>query len=785
MKYGDFVDHGRAFRVTNPCTPRPWMNVLFNNEYGVFFSQTGQGYSFYKSVLLLPITYVDVFTYVPQWPQTGKFVYLRDLDTGDVWSLAPTGANQEYDAYACLHAPAGSTITARKHEIQASFRMTVPPGDDPVELWTLTFRNEGKTRRRLRLYPFQELRLASFGSAATDVFTYALAAFDSATQAIVARNNNSVSKFKYGGAFMIADYPVIGYDCRLESFIGNYGRMDAPLAAQQGACTGSQVSAERICTVLEGEIALEPGETRELNLLFGIGTEPETLERRRQDYLAPGRPREAIRQSEAWWQGHYETVKAETPFEGLDWLANTWYKHGALLTSRFVRGDIKGYRDIVQDIMGVCPLEPSWTRRWLLESLKHQDRDGLVLRCYDTIAERHDYRRHRDCGLWLPMTFSDYIRETGDAAILDTVIPFRDSGEATAWGHMLANILRVGRDRGTHDLCLIGDGDWNDSLDQINREGKGESAWLTAACVHAINLMEEMAGNTGRTEGLDDLKALRRALIDAIETRAWDGDWYIYGFADDGRPVGSRADREGQVHLNMQTWSIFSGIAHGERLAKLLTLIDGRMDSDFGPVLADPAYTAYDPRIGKMSAKNPGHCENGPVYSHGVCFKMLADALLGRGDQAMESFRKLSPFNPKSTQDRYAAPPFSSPRYLVSRANPAQEGMAWYPYFTAMPAWMMTVLHQWLFGVRPWYDALLIDPVIPRTWPGFRVTRRWRGATYQVEVTNPDGVCCGVTELLVNGKHIAGNRVPPAAPGETVEVRCRLGPGGTRPNPRR
>lgn len=778
-KYGAFTSDGREFTVSRMDTPRPWMNVLFNDEYGVFFSQTGEGYSFYKSVLYCPVTYCDVFTYVPQWPQTGKFVYLRDMDKGSGWSLAPFFADQEYDSFLCRHCPGRSEIQTLKNGIRSTFGIVVPPGTDPVELWDITFRNESEEKRRLRIYPFQELQMSSYGSSATDVFTYTIAKFDPSLQAIVAHNNNSVSKLKYR-TFTMVDYPVVGWDCRLESFIGTYGRKEMPAVVQRGECTGSEVSAERMCTVLEGEIELAPGEQKQVNLLFGIGSDEEDVAAFRKTYLSAGKPEDARNRTQVYWDAHYERMHADTPFTGLDWLLNSWYKHGALLTSRFVRGDIKGFRDIVQDIMGMCPLEPGWTRRWLLESLKHQEQSGHVIRCYDVIAGEHDMRRHRDCGLWLPITFSEYIRETGDDSILDEVVSYLDGGEDSAWMHMVRNILCVGQDRGAHDLCLIGDGDWNDSLDEINREGRGESAWLTVACIHAINLMEEIGDNTGRQESLDELRNLREELRSPVEESAWDGDWYVYGFADDGRAVGSSVDREGQVHLNMQTWAIFAGVAAGERQEKLLDLIDHRMDSDFGPLLIDPAYTAYDNQVGKMSAKNPGHCENGPVYSHGVCFKMLADAVLGRGNQAMDSFIKLSPFNPKTSQDRFAAVPFAAPRYLVSRANPEQEGAAWYPYFTATPAWMMTVLWQHILGIRPWYDGLVIDPVIPSEWDGFTVTRTWRDATYKITVNNPEHVCCGVAQLEAGGERVDGQLLRPAVPGSKISVRCTLGRFGKR-----
>jgi cellobiose phosphorylase len=780
MKYGSFIDNGRSYCITRPDTPRPWMNVLFNDEYGLFFSQTGQGYSFYKSVLDMPITYVDLFTYVPQWPQSGKFVYLRDEENQDHWSLAPFYADQKYDSFQCRHTPGFSTIETSKNGISSRFEIFVPVGSDPLEIWTITLKNTGPTPRRLRFYPFHELRLASYGSGITDVFTYALSDFNPDCQALISHNNNSVAKFMYG-TFMAADYPIVGYDCRLESFIGNYGRMETPQAVQAGRCTNSSVSAERLCNVLEGVAELAPGEEKTFHLAFGIGSDTETVKSFQAAYLAPGQPAAARAAVADYWQDQYQRMSIETPFEGLNILSNTWFKHGSLLTSRYVRGGVKGYRDIVQDVMGSCPLDPAWTRRWLLESLRHQQKDGLVIRCYDPIAGDDDLRMHRDCGLWLPISFSEFVRETGDDAILDQVIPYRDSGQDTAWQHMIANILRVGNDRGAHNLCLIGDGDWNDSLDGINRNGGGESAWLTVATIYAINMMEELSENTGRSEGISELLQLKAELSQAVNENAWDGSWYVYGFGDNGQPIGTHKDKEGQIHLNMQTWAIFSGLVEKDRLPSLLNVIDNTVASRFGPLLIHPPYTKYDKGIGKMSAKNPGHCENGPVYGHGVCFKMLADAALGRGNEAMDSFLKLSPFNPESNADIYRGEPFAAQRYLVSYANPEQEGAGWYPFFTATPAWMMYIVYQQLLGLRPWYNGLRIDPVIPESWDGYKVTRQWRGATYILEVKNPEHVSSGVTELLANGQAFKDNLIPIAPAGSTVEITCLLGPGGTRP----
>ena len=779
MEFGHFAESAEEFVITRFDTPRPWMNVLFNDEYGLFFSQTGLGYSFYRYVLDIPVTCVDIFTYVPQWPRDGKFVFLRDQETGTFWPLAPMHSAEGYDHYECRHHPGRSTILTRREGIESALLIFVPRGD-PVEIWRLTLRNLSRRPRTIRFFPFQELRLASYGTGATDVFTYTLADYDAQANAIIARNNNSISKLKFG-AFMTGDYPVLGYDCRLESFVGRYGRPDEPQVLRQGECANSSVSAERTCTVLAGEVELAPDQAKTVHVLFGIGDTPERVAELRERYLAPGAPESALQAVEDYWSGVIGEQRVETPERAVDVFANVWHKHGCLLTSRYVRGGHKGYRDVLQDVMGVCPLDVPWTRRWLLESLKQMRNDGLCVRGYDPIAGLDDLRWHRDSALWIPLTLSAYLRETGESEILTEEVPYRDGGAGSVWDHVMRGIAKVAAERGAHDLCLIGGGDWNDSLDEVNLAGRGESAWLTVACVHAARTAARIARSVGDAASAEELDALAADLTEAVNANAWDGDWYVYAFADNGQPVGSRLNEEGRIHLNVQTWAIFSGVATPERVERLLQAIDGPMDTDFGPVLVHPAYTRYVRGIGKVSAKNPGHCENGPIYGHAVAFKMLADAVLGRGSKAFESYVRMSALSPRTTQDRFRGEPFAAQRYLVGPGTPEQFGAGWYPYFTATPAWMLMVIYEWLLGVRPWYNGLVIDPVIPSSWREYRVRRPWRGAVYEVHVVNPEGVESGVVELTFDGRTVEGWSLPVAADGRVHQVHCRLGRAGARP----
>ncbi len=772
MKYGDFTESNKEFVMNRFDAPRPWMNVLFNDEYGLFFSQTGLGYSFYKEPISIPVTYIDIFTYVPQWPQTGKFIYLSD-DQDNCWPLAPFYSDDKYDEYECRQHPGKSSIRTLKNGIESEFTIFVPR-QDPLEIWKLRIKNRSDKKRTVKFFPFQELKLASYGSGITDTFTYIHADYNEQAQAIIAYNNNCTSKLIYG-AFMASDYNITGYDCRLESFFGAYGRKDMPEAVLNGKCQNSSVSAERFCSVLSGEMTLEPGEEQTVHLIFGIGTEIEKITNYKEKYLTLGAPQKALDEVEAYWEEKFDVMEMTTPCSGMNALANVWYKHGTLFTSRYVRGSGHGYRDIIQDIMGVCPLDPSWTRYWLIESLKHMDPDGLPIRGYNVLGGDDDLRKHRDSGLWLQMTLSTYIRETGDVDILKEEVPFRDNSYGSVWEHIIRPIKKVASDVGAHGLCLIGDGDWNDSLNEINLEGKGESAWLTVACIYAADKAMEIARYTDNMDSCDELAKIKKTLTNAVNENAWDGEWYCYAFSDNGDPIGSHLNDEGQIHLNMQIWAIVSGVATGERLEKILKVIDETLDTKFGPVLIHPPYTKYTKGIGKASAKTPGHAENGPVYGHGVAFKLFADVLLGRGNKAFETFMKFSPFNPESNQDQYRGEPFAAQRYLVGPGTPEQFGAGWYPYFTATPTWLLMTLFERVLGVRPWYDGLIIDPVIPSDWTDLNVKRKWQGAEYDIDIVNPNGVERGVVELTIDGKKVKGNKLPRPTAGSQHKVICRMG----------
>ncbi|MCG3179606.1 MAG: Cellobiose phosphorylase [Phycisphaerae bacterium] len=772
MQFGRFSADRSEYIVSRFDTPRPWLNCIHNDAYGMFLSQTGFGYSFYRDSMAVKINYIDIFGYVPSHPQTGKFVYLHDADARRCWPAMPLHSGKGYSGYRCRHGQGYTRMSARRNGIEAELLFFVPVGQDPVELWEVTLRNRSPRPRRIVAFPYQQWQLTA-PTGITDTLTYTRADWRADLGAIVARQTNPTSPLMYD-AFMAADFDVQGHDCSCAAFLGEYAALDQPVAPVAGACTGSGGSGERICGALAHAFEIPPGGEVSFRVLTGVSFADPEVRQLKQKYLGQAESAAAFAAVTEFWASIRRRLTCKTPDPVVNQMANSWVKQQNYLTSRWCRGGYRGYRDVLQDVMGIAPLDAPYARHWLIETLRRQYANGLCVRGWNPISNKLDSRLHRDSPIWIPLTLSAILRETGEMALLDEAVGYLDSGEGTVFDHAMAGMKRLHEERAANGLCLIGDGDWNDSLDEIARRGKGQSVWLTMAAAYGMDRLAEVAAAGARSEQATALRAWADEMRAAVNAHGWDGRWYIYAITDDGEPVGSDATAEGKIHLNVQTWAIFSGTATGDRLASILKVIDEELDTPFGPVLIHPAYTRYTPGIGKVSGKNPGQAENGPIYSHGVAFKMLADFHLGRGDKALASYLKACPAS-QPDPARFQGEPYAASRYLIGPSCPQRFGASPYSFFTAWGPWTFQLLYERMLGVRPDFVGLHIDPCVPSAWTRFDVVRPWRGATYRIAVTNPDGVQRGVRRVTVDGQPLAGAVVPDFADGREHRVAVRMG----------
>jgi cellobiose phosphorylase len=320
----------------------------------------------------------------------------------------------------------------------------------------------------------------------------------------------------------------------------------------------------------------------------------------------------------------------------------------------------------------------------------------------------------------------------------------------------------------------MGHGEWNDALNELGRRGKGESVWLATAMCYACLLMEELARRIGDPAAAAEMRSYYEAMKRQINAVAWDGQWYVYAFSDDGTPVGSRGNRQGKIHLNVQTWAIFTGVAEGQRLKTLLKQID-RRDTELGPILLYPCYKGYDRRIGRITGIIPSAFENGAIYTHGAAFKMRADCAIGRADKALETFRKVLPINPHNPPDRSTLEPFGLSNFHCGPENKPNFGKALYSFLSGSGNWLYTTALEHLLGIESDYDGLRIHPLLPRKWQGFQMRRIFRGATYQIQVHRQPGRTR--MRITCDGKTLPGNLVPAFADGKTHRVNVAVPTG--------
>jgi len=757
LRYGRFSKDLREYEITTLETPRPWMNHISNERYGVIVSQSGMGFSFWRAIHAFKLTFAIDDGYVPRFPVTGRVVYSRDRDSGRVWAVNAQHGEKGVRDFSCRHGVGYSVFSSSREGVAGSLRIFVPPGEDPVELWTVTLENRTKRKRRISLFPYVEWFISSYPGTFCDPYVHAEASIHRDLNALLAINTNPENLHLYGGFMASARRPA-GYETSKDAFLGRYGGLVYPEAVKRGRLRNTEANAEKLVGALRVDVTVPAGGSARADFVLGVAFKKAEVRRYVRRYAGEKRCEKSFDALRRFWERRFSVVSVKTPDADIDRQTNIWGKQQVTTTQRWTRGLDRGYRDILQDARGFLPLDPAIVRHYLVETLKYQYADGTAMRQWSEIGGPHDLRNYKDSPSWIADTLVGYVKETGDRAILDEKVPYYDRGRATVYEHALAAVETLWRERGRHGLCLMGHGDWNDALNEIGKAGRGESVWLSCAFVRAMMWTLELSELLGDGRAARRLAKRIREMRRLINKSAWDGKWYVYAFNDAGEPVGSRTNPQGKCHLNVQSWAVIADVARGRRLAATLRAID-RMDSDCGPVLIKPAYSRYDPGVGRITAMNPGTFENGSVYTHGGCFKIAADLRAGRPEKAVETIGKLLPSNPKNPSEKSTLEPYGTTNFYCGPENPTF-GRALYSFFTAAPAWLHRLVTEDLVGVAPDFEGLRIRPCVPKDWRRFSMTRRFRGAEYEIEFRNPRGVRSGVSELRLDGEPLRGTLVP-------------------------
>ena len=793
MQYGHFDNAKREYVIDRVDLPVSWTNYIGVGDMHGVFNHTAGGYLIYKSPEYHRITRFRPNGVPMDGP--GHYVYLRDDESGDYWSVSwqPVGKPKEH--FRCRHGLSYVTYESDYSAIAASQTLFVAM-DDPVEIWDLRLRNDSGHERTLSVFSYLEF---SFHQVDMDNRNFQMSLYAAGSRCVDGVIEHDLYYEQNGYQFFTSDFEPDGFDCLRDTIIGPYRTERDPLTVESGACQGSFEKGGNHCGCLKKTLTLAPGGEARLLFLLGEGG-IEAGKAMREKYTA-ARADEDFARLAAFWDRKLACLQVETPNAGLDTELNIWNLYQSeinVMFSRFtsfieVGGRVGlGYRDTAQDAMMVPHSNPAKCRSRLIELLRALTTAGYGLhlfepRWFEPVREEPGFQSPTvvpvpdkseivhgiqdacaDDALWLVSSVVQYIRETGDFAFADEVVTYADGGEGTVYEHLEHILDFSAREVGRSGVCKGLRADWNDCLNL----GGGESAMVSFLHLWALGNFTALADRLGRGADAARYRDMAEAVRDTCRRVLWDGKWFIRGITADGRRIGTQRDEEGRVHMESNTWAVISGAADREQGLAAMDSVYEYLFTPYGLMLNAPCYTKADDGIGFVTRVYPGLKENGAIFSHPNPWAWVAEAMLGRGSRAMELYNALCPALQNDRIEIRQAEPYSYCQFVVGRDHTAF-GRARHPFMTGSSGWAYYAATQYLLGIRPDFDALRIDPCIPADWREFSVTRQWRGARYEIRVLNPEGVEKGVRSLRVDGREM--DALPPLPPGSVCRVEVVMG----------
>ena len=792
MRYGYFDNASREYVIDRVDVPASWTNYIGLKDFYGVFNHTAAGYVLYKSP-----EYHRITRFRPNGPvdSPGHYVYLRDNDTGDFWSVSwqPVGKPKEH--YSCRHGLSYSKYLCDYSGINAQQTLFAAI-DDPVEIWDVRLRNDSGKKRNLSVFSYLEF---SFHQIPMDNQNFQMSLYATGSRYEDGIIEEDLYYEEDGFQFFTADFTPDGFDCCRDAFLGDYRTERNPQAVETGKCSGSFRKGGNHCGALVKTITLEPGQEQRLLFLLGEGG-LETGRTMRRKYTQQRVDRD-FAETAKFWDERLKCLQVSTPSEAMNTELNIWNLYQSeinVMFSRFtsfieVGGRVGlGYRDTAQDAMMVVHADPEGCKKRIVQLLKALTYEGYGLHLFEprwfepeekqqsfkspTVVPTPDKSQivHglkdacADDALWLVSSIVQYVRETGDVGFVDTVVRYADGGEGTVYDHMKRILDFSAKQVGAHGICKGLRADWNDCLNL----GGGESAMVSFLHHWAICNFVELAKKLGRNGDAEYYETLAAAVKKVSRRELWDGKWFIRGITAKGRKIGTQADTEGRVHMESNTWAVLSGVADPEQGKLAMDAVDEYLYTPYGLMLNAPCFTVPDDDIGFVTRVYPGLKENGSIFSHPNPWAWCAEAVLGRGSRAMKFYDALCPAMQNDRIEVRKAEPYSYCQFVSGRDH-TTFGEAHHPFMTGSAGWAYYAATQYLLGVRPEFDSLTVDPCIPADWKEFTVDRIWRGAEYRIRVTNPKGVEKGVAEIRLNGETV--DSIPVQAPGSVSEIEVIMG----------
>jgi cellobiose phosphorylase len=725
-EFGQFSRDGREYIITDALRPpRFQINFLWNDSLISGVNQFGSGDGMFNDRTLM---YNHPAGRVQMIHQGHRYCYLQDTDTGDYWNCGNYPIIKPQAQFECAVGLSYSRYTMKYSDITAISTVYLAH-DEPVEIWEYALTNTGTSTKNIRLVPFVEFNLGGY-STFSNPFSYLRSVYDAENRAVVSYNISDECPHSRYNAFVATDAEVTTWCGSKSHFTGTYGSFIQPETLVSGKFPATETGFEYPAGCLVIEQTIEPGETAKITVLIGSFDTDEEKTRLITKLTKPATRQQSWDFFKQQKTTMIDAVTVTTPDEKINFLTNIWAKQQTLLCAEFGRDGARGFRDTLQDAWGMAIFDQTLAKEKIIETLEHQHNDGHGIRGWMPLQPHH----YSDGPVWIVMTVCAYLKETGDVDFLKEDVKYFDEGSGSVLEHLLRGIRFLSDDTGEHGLVHAHDGDWNDSLNWMGKRGQGESVWTSMGLYHSTVLAIELAEEILHDESLKSEMLERKQRIEtAIQDHGWDGDWYLAGYTDFGEPVGAHSNDEGSIYLNPQSWAVLTGLATGERYEKCLQAIDEKLESTHGTLTCYPAYSKKDENIGRLTMIPAGIYENGTPYCHGTAFKIVADCVAGRADEALQTFYKVMPDNAAHPSIISGCEPYAYTNQYLGPDN-SRAGDSVTGWITGTAGWMLRAVLEYFCGIQPGYAGLDIKPCLPTSWDEVRVVRQLRGKKYDIYI---------------------------------------------------
>ncbi len=811
MKFGYFDDENREYVITTPRTPLPWINYLGCKEFFTLISNTCGGYTFYKDAKLLRMTryrYNDVPNDI-----NGKYFYIKE--GGSIWNPGWKPAQTELDSYECRHGIGYSRFTGMKNQLEASV-LTFIPMDDNCEISQVKLTNQSDSKKTVSLFSYVEWCLWNADDDSRN-FQRNLSTGEVEVVGSAIYHKTEYRERRNHYAVYSVNTPVDGFDTNRDAFLGAYRGAANPEVVEKGQASNSVAHGWSPIASHQINVTLEPGESKTFVFVLGYIENPED-----QKWEAPGiinkKPAEAMLakyQTDAdvdkafaslneYWNELLSKYTVKSSNDKVDRMVNIWNQYQCMVTFNMSRsasyyesgiGRGMGFRDSCQDLLGFVHLIPDRARQRIIDIASTQFEDGSAYHQYQPLTKKGNSdigSGFNDDPLWLIAGTSAYVRETGDTLILTEQVPF-DNDESLAkplLEHLKRSFDYIVTHKGPHGLPLIGRADWNDCLNlncfsehpgesfQTFGPSEGpvaESVFIAGMFVKYGEEYAQLCELIGNQAEADYARTEVQKMYDAVLKDGWDGDWFVRAYDAYGKKIGSKECDEGQIYIESNGFCPLAGIGVKEGLAeKALDSVKEKLDTKYGVMILQPAYTKYHLELGEISSYPPGYKENAGIFCHNNPWVSIAETVIGRGDRAFEIYQKTCPAYVEEISEIHRTEPYVYSQ-MVAGADAYTPGEAKNSWLTGTAAWTFVNVSQHILGVYPTHQGLSINPCVPKGFGDFTLTRKFREGTYNIKVVNPDNVEKGIKSLTVDGKSVEGCIVPYVAGKTEYDIIVTMG----------